>query len=125
MERSFEAFDEGDWEALESFWDPDGEMVGPAAWPESGRIPGWPAILAQFKRLKDPWSFSRIEVISHRSAGDHVWTHFRWITRGKASGMANEVEMWMVAEFRGDRFSRAAYFLDREAADEALREEAR
>jgi len=33
--------------------------------------------------------------------------------------------MWMVADFRGDRYTRAAYFLDRQAADEALREEAR
>ena len=124
MERSFEAFDEGNWELLESLWDPDCEVVGPAEWPESGRFSGRQAVLAQFQRLKESWSASKLEAISHRSSGDRLCTSFRWVVRGEASGISSETEMWMVADFRGDRYIRAQYFMDEAAATVALEEKA-
>jgi ketosteroid isomerase-like protein len=120
VERSFEAFDNGDWELLESLWELDSEIIGPQPWPETGLISGRPAVMAQFQRLKDSWSSSRLEVISHRSSGDRLCTHFRWDVRGEASGLSSETEMWMVSDFRGDRYIRAQYFMDEAAATAAF-----
>jgi ketosteroid isomerase-like protein len=125
VERAFEAFNRGDWALLETLWDPDGEIVGPEGWPESGTFSGWPQLLAQFKRLKDSWAEDRAEIVSHTGSGDLLSTHFRWIARGEASGVPSAVEMWMVSQFRGDRYLRASYFMDQEEADAALRGEAR
>jgi ketosteroid isomerase-like protein len=122
VERAFEAFNREDWELLESLWNPDGEIVGPEPWPESGTITGWPAVLAQFKRLKDSWADDRAEIIEHTRAGDRLCTHFSWFGRGEASGLESETEMWMVSDFRGDRFVRARYFGDRASAAAALEE---
>jgi len=124
VERAFEAFNRKDWEMLEPLWDPDGEIVGPEAWPESGTFSGWPAVLAQFKRLKDSWADDRAEIVEHSNSrsGGRLCTHFRWFGRGEASGLESETEMWMVSDFRSDRFVRAQYFGDRASAATALEE---
>jgi ketosteroid isomerase-like protein len=122
VERSIDAFDRGDWELLEALWDPDGKIVGPEGWPESGTISGWPAILAQFKRLKDSWAEDRIEVVGHTVEGNRVLSRMRWSVRGEASGLPVEQEIWMVADIKDDRFVRAQYFTEEESARAALEE---
>jgi ketosteroid isomerase-like protein len=123
VKRSFDAFQRQDWELLESLWEPDGEVVGPDPWPEAGTMSGWPAILAQFKRLKESWAEDRVEIIEQSWAGERLCTRFTWSVRGEASGLESETEMWMVSEFRGDRFARVQYFSDGEALRAALEEE--
>jgi ketosteroid isomerase-like protein len=120
VERSIEGFDQADWALLESLWDPGGEIVAPESWPEGGTISGWTAILAQFKRLKDSWAEDRIEVLGHTWNGDRVLSHMRWSVRGEASGLPVGMDVWMVSELRGDRFVRAQYFTDGDAAKAAL-----
>jgi ketosteroid isomerase-like protein len=124
VERSFDAFQREDWELLESLWEPDGEIVGPEPWPETGTISGWPAVLAQFKRLKDSWAEDRVEIIEHSRSGERLCTRFRWSVRGEASGLESETELWMVSEFSGDRLVRARYFSNGEAAQAVLEEAA-
>jgi ketosteroid isomerase-like protein len=123
VERSVQAFQDEDWDLLESVWDPDGEIVGPEPWPESGTFSGWPAMLAQLKRLKESWAEDRIEIIEHSRSGERLSTRFRWSARGEASGLESETEMWMVSEFRGDRLVRARYFSDAGEARAALEED--
>jgi ketosteroid isomerase-like protein len=123
VERAFDAFQREDWELLQSLWEPDGEIVGPQPWPESGTMSGWPAVLAQFKRLKDSWAEDRLEIIEHSRSGERLCTRFLWSVRGEASGLESETEMWMVSEFRGDRFVRAMYFSDVDAVRAALAED--
>ena len=120
VQRSIEGFDQDDWDLLESLWNPDGEIVGPEGWPETGTISGWPGILAQFKRLKDSWAEDRTEVIGHTRHGERVLSHMRWSVRGEASGITDEIDVWMLSELRDDRFARAQYFTDGEAAEAAL-----
>ena len=122
MDRSIEGFDQEDWELLESPWDPDGEIVAPEAWPETGTISGWPAILAQFKRLKDSWAEDRIELLRHACDGERVLSHMRWSVRGEASGLASELDVWMLSELTGDRLVRAQYFTEEDAARAAMEE---
>jgi ketosteroid isomerase-like protein len=123
VEDAFDAFQRKDWERLQSLWEPDGEIVGPEPWPETGTISGWPAVLAQFKRLKDSWAEDRVEIIEHSRSGERLCTRFRWSVRGEASGLESETELWMVSEFSGDRFARARYFSDGETAQAVLEED--
>jgi ketosteroid isomerase-like protein len=123
VEDAFDAFQRKDWERLQSLWEPDGEIVGPDPWPETGTISGWPAVLAQFKRLKDSWAEDRVEIIEHSRSGERLCTRFRWSVRGEASGLESETELWMVSEFSGDRFVRARYFSDAETAQAVLEED--
>jgi hypothetical protein len=124
VERCVQAFQNEDWDLLEWLWDPAGEIVGPEPWPESGTFSGWPAMLAQLKRLKDSWAEDRIEIIEHSRSGERLCTRFRWSVRGEASGLESEAELWMVSEFSGDRLFRARYFSNAEAARAALEEDA-
>lgn len=120
LSRSIDVWNAGDWQTLESMWNPDGEIVAPEGWPEAGVFSGWPAIREQFERVKDSWAEEHIELISQEQAGDRLLSHIRWTVRGEASGAPLEVEMWMLSEFRDERFSRIEYFQDGEAARSAF-----
>lgn len=121
IEESLKAFSEGDWDRLASFWTDDIVTVGPEEWPEGGVNRGKSAALRQFQRLQESWSSSETEAISHETEGDRTCTHFRWRTRGSASGLETTIEAWMVAEFEGDRYRYAEYFLEESDAREAFR----
>ncbi len=121
LRRSLEAWNENDWDALEKLWDPEGEIVAPEGWPESGPRSGWPAIREQFEVIKDSWSAERAELLDADEAGDRLLAHVKWAVRGEASGAPLETEMWMLCEFSGERFSRIQYFLDGTAARESAK----
>ena len=120
MRRAIEAWNENDWEALQKLWDPEGEIVPPEGWPETGARTGWPAIREQFRVIKDSWSEDRVEAISIEQVGDRALTHVHWAVRGEASGAPLQVEMWMLFEFGNGLISRIQYFLEREAASSAM-----
>ena len=118
---SIERWNADDWEALESFWDPDGEVVAPAGWPEAGTYRGWPAIREQFERVKGSWAEERVEIARAREMPAGLLADLRWTMKGEASGAPLEVEMWMLSEFKGGLFTRVRYFLDRGEAELAAR----
>jgi hypothetical protein len=116
-QRSIDAWNSDDWEEqLKAIWRPEGTIVAPEGWPEAGEFKGWPAIVEQWHRIKDSWAEERLDVIELESIDDRVLAHLRWIMQGEASGAPLEVEVWLVGEFEDDRFSKMAYFLDRETA---------
>ena len=121
MEDSLGAFNASDWERLVSFWADDVEAVGPKDWPESGLYRGKESTLGQFKRLQDSWSSSEVEAVSHETKGDVTCTRLRWRVRGSASGLESDLDMWMLAEFEGELYSRIWYFMDEAEAREAFR----
>jgi hypothetical protein len=50
--RSIEAWNADDWEEqLSALWSPDGTIVSPEGWPESGEFRGWPAMVEQRRRV--------------------------------------------------------------------------
>ena len=121
--RSVEAWNSEDWEEqLRAIWDPEGLIVAPEGWPESGTFQGWTAMLGQWRRIKDSWSNERAEVVSVETIGERVIARLRWVLQGEASGAPLEVDAWLVCGFRQDRLSRMEYFLDREAARRAAEE---
>jgi ketosteroid isomerase-like protein len=114
---SIRAFNDADWETLERLWSPDGVVVAPAAWPEGGTFEGWPAIRAQFERVKADLSEDTITPLTIEEARPGtVVTAFRWAGAGAASGLAFDVPMWMVTTFRDELAVRSEYFQDEDAA---------
>jgi ketosteroid isomerase-like protein len=122
LRRSIEAWNEDDYETLESLWSPDGEIVPPEGWPEPATPSGWPAIKEQFLRIKDSWTEERADLMTVEPIGNRILGHLRWSVRGEASGAPLEVAMWMLCDFDGRRFTRIRYFLDERAARQAAEE---
>jgi ketosteroid isomerase-like protein len=123
VRRSIDAWNSDDWEeGLRAIWDPEGRIVAPEGWPESGTFEGWSAMLDQWRRIKDSWATEQVEIEELRSVGDRVLADLRWKLRGEASGAPVEVEVAFVCEFRGARLVRMEYFLERDAARRAVEE---
>jgi ketosteroid isomerase-like protein len=120
---SFEAFNRGDWEALGALWDPGGTVVAPAEWPEGGNREGWAEVRAQFERLKADWGEDHITGERVEPVADDIWlARFRWSGKGAGSGLEFDVQMWMLATIPGgERYTRAEYFMEEEAALAAAR----
>jgi ketosteroid isomerase-like protein len=115
--RSIEAWNADDWEEqLSALWSPDGTIVSPEGWPESGEFRGWPAMVEQWRRVKGSWAEERVEVVELESIGDRVLAYLRWTLQGDASGAPLEVDVAIVCEFAGERLSKMTYFLDPERA---------
>jgi len=122
VRRSIDAWNRDDWAALEALWDPDGEIVAPPGWPESGVFEGWPAIRRQFERLKGAWGDERIEVVSMATVGRQLLAHVRWYGHGGASGLELDLEVWMLNSVRDGKLVRVEYHLSEEAARTAPEE---
>jgi ketosteroid isomerase-like protein len=116
LHRSIDAWNADDLDGLSAFWDPEGKIIGPSEWPESGVFEGWPAIRGQFERLKDAWAEEHIEIVASEAVGDKVLTEIRWVARGEASGVDLDQPMWMVTTVSDGLFRRIAYFMDAESA---------
>jgi ketosteroid isomerase-like protein len=123
VRRSIDAWNASDWEkGLGSIWDPAGEIVAPEGWPEAGTFEGWPALVDQWRRIKDSWTEDHVELRSVRQVGNRLLAEVLWAMKGEASGAPLEVEAWMLYDFRGERISKIQYFIDRETAMAAVDE---
>lgn len=120
VQRSIDAWNSDDWEEqLRAVWSPDGVIVAPEGWPESGEFRGWPAMVEQWRRIKGSWAEERVDVIELESIDGRVLAQLRWTMRGEVSGAPLEVDVAIVCEVSGSRLSRMTYFLDRETARRA------
>lgn len=117
---SVDGWNSADWEeGLRRIWDPEGAVVAPEGWPESGTFRGWDEMIGQWRRIKDSWGEENVELRSVEPAGEGALADVRWVLRGEASGAPLEVEAWILAEFKGRRLSKMTYFLDGDAARSA------
>jgi ketosteroid isomerase-like protein len=116
VRRSFEAWNANDWPALEAAYDPDVIADPPEGWPEGEIAHGWDAVRVQFKRIKDAWEVERVVVDEVEEVGDRVLAQFRWVGRGKASGVDVDLPFWALFKVREARIVRLKYFLSRENA---------
>ena len=87
---------------------------------ESGPFKGWLSVRHQFERLKESWESERVEVEELRNLGERVLARWRWVTVGKRSGLASEVETTTVSSLREGKIIRVDYFLDHAEALEAV-----
>ncbi len=116
VERAFEAWNSNDWETMETFFDPEIELIAPPDWPEAGEFKGWPEARRQLERLKDAWGEEKIELVTTRAAGDRIAADFRWVTKGGSSGMPFEAPMHALYTFRDGRCTELRFFSDRSEA---------
>ena len=120
VERATAAFGDGDWDALELLYTPDACAQAPQGWPEAEDLEGREAVIRQFQRLKDVWEEDRLVDISSESLDDErVLVHGTWHTRGKGSGIENDLEFWIHAFVREGRIHRVEFYLEGEQAKRA------
>ncbi|HEY6654580.1 MAG TPA: nuclear transport factor 2 family protein [Solirubrobacterales bacterium] len=121
--RSIEAWNADDWEeGLAAIWSRDGLIVSPQGWPEAGEFKGLPAMVEQWRRIKDSWEEEHVELLAVESVGLRVLASVRWVMRGETSGAPLDVPAWMLFSFKGGRISRIEYFLDESGARAAVEE---
>lgn len=114
------AWNADDWDRLEGLCDPEIVILAPEQWPESGESHGWPAVRAQWLRLKEPFGDEGVELLDFAVIGDDTTlVHVRWRGHG-SSGLEIDFEMWTVNRFKGDLISRIEYYRDEESARTAL-----
>ena len=69
------------------------------------------------RRLHDSWEEARVEVDDIRAVGDdQVLARFRYVTRGKDTGMSFDTPMSAVFVLREGRIVRARYFWEHDDA---------
>jgi ketosteroid isomerase-like protein len=108
LRHAFRCWNEDDWEGLAACYDPDVVVIAPVGWPEASDSHGWQETRVQFERLKDSWAMERIEIDQVRElGGDRLFTRFRWIVSGRASGVPAETPASLLATIRDARIVRA------------------
>jgi ketosteroid isomerase-like protein len=121
VRRSFAAWNANDWPALEAAYDPDVIVDPPEGWPEGEIAHGWEAVRVQFERVKDAWQDERVEVDKVEEVGDRVLAQFRWVGRGKGSGVDVAEPLWALFRVRDARIVRLKYFLSQSNAVSAAK----
>jgi ketosteroid isomerase-like protein len=117
---SIDVWNRNDWAGLEAAVAPEVVIRAPEGWPETGIFKGWPAVRAQYKRLKDPWSEERLEIIDLEAVGeDRVLAHLRWVGQGKGSGLGLDMRSWPLYTVKAGRIARIEFYLDADAARRA------
>ena len=117
--RGIGAWNRGDWDALWALGGGDIVIVAPEEWPEAGTVSGREAVEAQFERLKESWEEERVEIDELIDAGDRVLCLYRWVVRGKGSGVELEMPMANLFTVRGGSVVRIEFFTDQPKALEA------
>ena len=116
---AYEAWNRGAFAEWESMHRHDVFVLPPEGFPESQPAEGRGAWVTQAMRLTDSWQEQRIELEEMQDVGDdRVLSLFRWITKGKDSGITLETPMAAITTVRDGQIARHEFFIDR---DEALR----
>jgi ketosteroid isomerase-like protein len=120
VRRAYEAWNEGDMDALRELYDPDTMIVtGIEGWPEPPPTIGREAVMRQWERQREAWDIDTVEPISDFIAGgDRVVVRFIW--RGTGYGPAVNMEMTGVYTVRKGRIFLIEFFRDHEEALEAV-----
>ena len=119
IERAVELWNAGRYAEWKEFFAPDVVIVAPPGWPEGAGTHGIDDWFDQAMRLTDSWERQTIELDEIRDLGDRVLTLFRWVARGRDSGIDLEMPMAYISTVRGGKFVRQEYFADHASALEA------
>ncbi len=121
LRRAFDAWNEGAFEEWKAMHHEDVVVIPPPGWPEGEPAPNRDAWFTQAMRLTDSWEEQQIEIDELREVGaGRVLAAFRWVTRGKGSGIELATPLASISTVRDGRIARQEYFSTREAALEAL-----
>ena len=92
-------------------WDPNVIVIPPSAWPDADEIRGLEAWGRQLDRMRESWEEVRLEVDDIRPADrGRVVTAFRYVTKGKDSGIVLDTPMGAVHTLRNGKIVRMEFF---------------
>jgi ketosteroid isomerase-like protein len=114
----FEAWNDGDMDALRELYDPDVIVRSPEGWPEPGPFVGREAVMRQWAQMRETWDTDAAEPISFIDAADRVVVRLTW--RGAGQGPEAGFEITSVFTVRNGRMSFIEYFWDHAEALETL-----
>jgi ketosteroid isomerase-like protein len=120
MRRWLEAFDRRDRAAWLALRDAESEVIPSGAWPEGEVISGREAAWDFYVQVADafaPEALGGVEIVE--GGPDRLLIHHRSDLRGRASGVAVEIDYWVVVRFRAGRILREEWFADRAEAVQA------
>ncbi len=114
---AYEAWNRGAFAEWESMHRHDVFVLPPEGFPESQPAEGRDAWFTQAMRLTDSWEEQRIELEETQDVGDNrVLSLFRWVTKGKDSGITLETPMAAITTVLEGQIARHEFFIDREEA---------
>jgi len=121
---AFEAFGEGDLEAVLSLCDENIEITQPAELPGAARTQhGHAGVLEAFAIWPDLWDDYRVEVVRLSEIGDHVIATTTSRGRGKDSGVPVEMPFTFLFSVRAGKIMQWRLFIREEQALEAVASE--
>jgi uncharacterized protein len=116
---AFEAWNEGNMDALRELNDPDVIVRAPEGWPEPGPFVGRDAVMRQFEQMRETWEAEALEAISDfMEVGDRVAVRQLW--HGAGHGPEANLEMTAVWTVRKGRIVFTEFFWDHAEALEAV-----
>jgi ketosteroid isomerase-like protein len=118
MRRATDRFNAGDLDGFADMLVPDATMTPDPSWPEQGPFVGREAVMGFVGTWVEDWESVQLEVDGMEERGEWVVSRCRWLTEGRASGVAQEVSFTFVIRPEGDRIAAIKAFFDH---DEALR----
>ena len=119
VRRAYEAFADGNLEAVLNVFHPEVDIRPDAAVPDLGRLRGRDGWLELAGRWYEPWEEYRIEPEEFIDAGDQVVVLTREFGRRKDTGYEVEQRIGTVFTFRDGEAVRVEFFLDQAEALEA------
>jgi ketosteroid isomerase-like protein len=119
VQRAVEAWNEQGLDAFVKLLHPEVEWRPDPDWPESQTYRGRDEVRAFLDQFADAWEHVIIEVDELLEAGDLVVMRFRWLLRGRSSGVEQELPVSGVVAAHDGLVSSGHFFLDH---DEALRD---
>lgn len=116
---AFEAWNEGDIDALREMYDPGAIVRAPEGWPEPGPFVGRDAVMRQFEQMRETWDADALEPTSDFiDAADRVVLRFIW--RGAGRGPELNMEMTGVYTVREGRITVTEFIWDHSEALKAV-----
>jgi ketosteroid isomerase-like protein len=116
---SYEAWNNGDMDALRECYHHDAIVRAPDGWPEPGPFIGRDAVMRQFEQLRETWETDTAEPISDFiDAADRVVVRALWRTAGR--GPDSNIEFTLVFMLRKRRILFLEYFWDHAEVLETL-----
>jgi ketosteroid isomerase-like protein len=119
VRRGVDAFNAHDLDAVVELYDPDATAQGPEGWPEADVSDDRDAIRRQYQVLVEPWEDYRVEMLQTEVVGDAALVHLVWHTRGRASELETDFDLWHLYRFRHGRIIRHEFHWSREDARRA------
>jgi len=119
VQRIYEAWGTGDFEAGVGHLDRDVVLVIPRDFPEFGVFVGLDGVREFMRRFLDQWDHLTIEARQLQAVGDTVLTRIVQRGKGRASGIDVEVSYFQLFTFRGDAIVRMDSVMDEATAREA------